>query len=37
MTTRDSAPLGAPCWTDLWTSDIEGSRSFYASLLGWEA
>jgi predicted enzyme related to lactoylglutathione lyase len=37
MTTRDRAPLGAPCWTDLWTSDVEGSRTFYASLLGWEA
>jgi predicted enzyme related to lactoylglutathione lyase len=37
MTTRDSAPLGAPCWTDLWTSDVEGSRAFYASLFGWEA
>ena len=36
MTTRDSAPLGAPCWADLWTSDIEGSRTFYASLFGWE-
>jgi predicted enzyme related to lactoylglutathione lyase len=37
MTTRDRAPLGAPCWTDLWTSDVEGSRAFYASLFGWEA
>ena len=37
MTTRDSAPLGSPCWTDLWTSDVEGSRTFYAELFGWEA
>jgi predicted enzyme related to lactoylglutathione lyase len=37
VTTRDRAPLGAPCWVDLWTSDVEGSRSFYAELLGWEA
>jgi predicted enzyme related to lactoylglutathione lyase len=37
MTNRDSAPLGAPCWTDLWTSDIEGTRTFYAALFGWEA
>jgi predicted enzyme related to lactoylglutathione lyase len=37
MTVRDTAPLGAPCWTDLWTSDVEGSRRFYAELLGWEA
>jgi hypothetical protein len=31
------APLGSPCWADLWTSDVEGSRSFYAELFGWEA
>ena len=37
MPTRESAPLGAPCWTDLWTSDVEGSRKFYSDLFGWEA
>src|SRR5580693_4755908 len=37
MPTRDSAPIGAPCWTDLWTSDVEGSRKFYSDLFGWEA
>jgi len=37
MTTRDRAPIGAPCWTDLWTSDVEGSRRFYSELFGWEA
>jgi uncharacterized protein len=37
MTRRDTAPLGAPCWADLWTSDVEGSRRFYAELFGWEA
>jgi predicted enzyme related to lactoylglutathione lyase len=37
MTTRDSAPIGAPCWIDLWTSDVEGSRTFYSELFGWEA
>lgn len=37
MTTRDHAPAGAPCWTDLWTSDVEGSRAFYTQLFGWEA
>src|SRR5580693_9093295 len=37
MPTRDSAPIGAPCWTDLWTSDVEGSRKFYSELFGWEA
>ena len=37
MTTRTTAPAGAPCWADLWTSDVEGSRRFYGELLGWEA
>ena len=37
MTNRHAAPLGAPCWVDLWTSDIEGSRHFYAGLFGWRA
>jgi predicted enzyme related to lactoylglutathione lyase len=37
MTTRSKAPLGSPCWVDLWTSDVEGSRTFYSELFGWEA
>jgi uncharacterized protein len=37
VTTRDHAPVGAPCWTDLWTSDVDGSRRFYSELFGWEA
>jgi uncharacterized protein len=37
MTTRDHAPVGAPCWTDLWTSDVEHARSFYSELFGWTA
>jgi uncharacterized protein len=37
MTTRDRAPLGSPCWVDLWTSDVEGSRAFYCELFGWVA
>jgi hypothetical protein len=37
MPTRDRAAIGSPCWTDLWTSDVEGSRKFYSELLGWEA
>jgi uncharacterized protein len=37
MPTRDSAPVGSPCWADLWTSDVEGSRVFYSRLFGWEA
>jgi predicted enzyme related to lactoylglutathione lyase len=37
MTKRDVTPVGAPCWTDLWTSDVESSRRFYCELFGWEA
>ncbi len=37
MPTRDRAPVGAPCWADLSTSDVEGSRQFYSELFGWEA
>jgi predicted enzyme related to lactoylglutathione lyase len=37
MPTRNAAPIGAPCWADLWTSDVEGSRTFYGELLGWES
>jgi hypothetical protein len=37
MTNRDVTPVGAPCWTDLWTSDVEGSQRFYCEMFGWEA
>lgn len=37
LPTRDSAPHGSPCWIDLWTTDVDGSRQFYAELFGWEA
>lgn len=37
MTIREASPAGAPCWVDLWTTDVEGSRSFYSGLFGWEA
>lgn len=37
MSTRDSAPSGAPCWADLWTADVEASRRFYGELFGWQA
>ena len=37
MTNRLVAPSEAPCWVDLWTSDVEGSRPFYAELSGWQA
>ncbi len=35
MPTRDIAPLGAPCWIDLMTSDPDLSRAFYGELFGW--
>ncbi|MGI8809327.1 MAG: VOC family protein [Acidimicrobiales bacterium] len=37
MPTRETAPTGAPCWVDLTTSDVDGARSFYGQLFGWEA
>jgi predicted enzyme related to lactoylglutathione lyase len=37
MTNRPVAPTEAPCWVDLWTSDVEGSRHFYSELFGWQA
>jgi predicted enzyme related to lactoylglutathione lyase len=35
MPTRDSAPVGAPCWIELFTSDVERGRAFYGELFGW--
>jgi predicted enzyme related to lactoylglutathione lyase len=37
MTIRTITPVGAPCWADLWTTDVDGSREFYSRLLGWAA
>jgi predicted enzyme related to lactoylglutathione lyase len=37
MPNRDAAPVGAPCWIDLSTSDTERSRGFYSELFGWTA
>ena len=37
MSVRENAPIGAPCWIDLMTSDVEKSRAFYAQLFGWES
>ena len=37
MPAREDAPLGAPCWIDLMTSDTERSRAFYGELFGWTA
>jgi len=31
------APIGAPCWVDLFTSDTAGARAFYDALFGWSA
>jgi uncharacterized protein len=35
MPKRDSAPVGAPCWIELFTSDVENGRAFYHELFGW--
>lgn len=35
MPTRDDAPLGAPCWIDLTSSDIERAQDFYGTIFGW--
>jgi uncharacterized protein len=32
---RDNAPLGAPCWIDLTTSDIDRAQEFYGTVFGW--
>lgn len=37
MPTRDSAPVGSPCWVDLTTSDTARSRDFYCAVFGWTA
>ena len=37
MPTRDTAPIGAPCWVDLMTSDTARARDFYTDLFGWGA
>ena len=35
MPTRHGAPLGAPCWIDLTTSDVARAQSFYGEVFGW--
>ncbi|GAB2656521.1 VOC family protein [Gordonia jinhuaensis] len=35
--TEYSAPIGAPIWFDLMTSDADAAVSFYQQLFGWEA
>ncbi|OBC01365.1 VOC family protein [Mycobacterium sp. 852002-40037_SCH5390672] len=35
MPIRDCAPLGAPCWIDLTTSDLARAQDFYGTVFGW--
>ena len=35
MPTRDRAPLGAPTWIDLSTSDTGRAQEFYGAVFGW--
>jgi uncharacterized protein len=37
MPAQEHAPIGAPCWIDLLTSDKEASVAFYRELFGWNA
>jgi len=37
MPKRDTAPTGAPCWIELYTSDVSRARAFYTELFGWTA
>ena len=37
MPLRESAPVGAPCWIDLFTSDTDKAEEFYCRLFGWAA
>src|SRR4051812_16160441 len=35
MPTRNAAPLGAPIWIDLSTSDLQRAQDFYGTVFGW--
>jgi uncharacterized protein len=37
MAPRDAAPLGAPCWIDLFSSDPDRAADFYGQIFGWAA
>ena len=37
MANRECGLAGVPCWADLWTTDVDGSRRFYCELFGWTA
>jgi predicted enzyme related to lactoylglutathione lyase len=32
---RDGSPLGAPCWIDLASSDLDRAQEFYGNVFGW--
>jgi predicted enzyme related to lactoylglutathione lyase len=34
---RETAPVGAPCWVDIFSSDPDRTRTFYSELFGWKA
>ncbi len=35
MPRREDAPIGAPCWIELFTSDPARARDFYGEIFGW--
>ena len=35
MPIRDAVPLGAPCWIDLTSSDLDRAQDFYGTVFGW--
>ena len=35
MPLRDEAPIGAPCWVDIMTTDPAKTHAFYTELFGW--
>lgn len=35
MPLRDTAPIGAPIWVDLFTSDPDRTQAFYNEIFGW--
>ena len=35
MPLRDEAPIGAPCWVDIMTTDPAKAHAFYTELFGW--
>ncbi len=37
MPRRDDAPVGAPCWIELFTTDTDAACAFYGELFGWTA